>query len=192
GTALAAATPAPQSGTAPVAPATTATTTGTTTIAATAVGEPAAAATGSSSDQPVAAASKPVTDDLPELGDAFGLENVLFAFDKSRLGRVGFATMMRNYEALKAHPDAYIIVSAHTDSRGTNNYNQGLSERRAKTVVEFLVSRGIDRKRIYEIETHGETRLTNDCGDEASCAEALHKLNRRVELVVVNKVKASS
>lgn len=122
--------------------------------------------------------------DVKDVPD-FELENIPFAFDKSRLGRVGYARMVENLQKLKDHPDAVIKITAHTDSRGSNDYNVGLSERRARTVAEFFIKNGIAKNRILAVVNVGETQLLNDCGDDEDCPEQLHKLNRRAEIQVV-------
>ncbi|GJM35867.1 MAG: hypothetical protein DHS20C18_48680 [Saprospiraceae bacterium] len=77
-----------------------------------------------------------------------------------------------------------VQLSAHTDSRGSTNYNQKLSERRAEAAVSYLVSKGIDRRRL-RYQGFGETRLVNRCGDSANCTETEHQQNRRTELRVL-------
>jgi len=68
------------------------------------------------------------------------------------------------------------VVSGHTDSTGTEEYNQGLSERRAASVKNWLVSNGVSAKRL-QVAGYGETRAKYDNGTKEG-----RKLNRRVEL----------
>lgn len=76
-----------------------------------------------------------------------------------------------------------IKVTAHTDSRGTEKYNQWLSERRAERTVEYIISKGISEGRISH-EAFGETQLVNDCEDGVRCTEEQHSKNRRSEFVI--------
>jgi len=77
---------------------------------------------------------------------------------------------------LKRHPGTAVTVAAHTDDRGTNPYNQGLSERRAKSVVNFLVQSGINGERL-EASAYGEERPV-----ESNATANGRASNRRVEL----------
>lgn len=82
------------------------------------------------------------------------------------------------------NPDAIIEVSAHTDSRGSNEFNLALSDRRARAAVNYLISKGIPGNRIFA-RGYGESRLLNPCSDGIPCSEEEHRENRRVEAKVV-------
>ena len=86
---------------------------------------------------------------------------------------------------LQERPNIRIEINAHTDSRGSAASNQDLSERRAKSVADYLVSRGINRSRLVT-RGYGESRLTNRCADGVNCSEAEHAANRRTEFRVLN------
>ncbi len=74
-------------------------------------------------------------------------------------------------------------ISAFADSHGTHEYNQDLSDRRAKSVLTYFTSVGVDAKRIVAMG-FGETLLLNRCSDGVECNEEEHSLNRRAELKV--------
>ena len=78
-----------------------------------------------------------------------------------------------------------IEIMSHTDSRGNDDFNQSLSQQRANSVVNYLVSKGITRSRL-SARGFGETRLTNRCTNGADCSEAQHQRNRRTEFRVIN------
>ncbi|MEL6945116.1 MAG: OmpA family protein, partial [Bacteroidota bacterium] len=78
-----------------------------------------------------------------------------------------------------------VEITSHTDSRGSADGNLYLSERRAKSVVNYLVSKGINRNRL-KATGFGETRLKNRCADGVDCSEAQHQINRRTEFRVIN------
>lgn len=86
---------------------------------------------------------------------------------------------------LRERPNIRIEISAHTDSRGSAASNQDLSERRAQSVVNYLVSNGINRSRLVS-RGYGESRLKNRCADGVGCTEAEHAENRRTEFRVLN------
>jgi len=74
---------------------------------------------------------------------------------------------------------------SHTDSRGNDDFNQSLSQQRANSVVNYLVSKGITRSRLTA-RGFGETRLTNRCSNGADCSESQHQRNRRTEFRVLS------
>lgn len=88
------------------------------------------------------------------------------------------------YALLKAKPGIRIELNSHTDSRGSASANQSLSQRRAQSVVDYLVSKGISRKRLVA-NGYGETKLKNGCVDGVECTEEQHALNRRTEFRVL-------
>ena len=107
------------------------------------------------------------------------LNNVFFDFDKYDLRPESFVELDRVVKLLKENPAIEIEMSAHTDSRGADDYNFKLSDNRAKSVREYIVSKGIDANRITS-QGYGETKpvATNDT-DEG------RQLNRRVEFKIL-------
>lgn len=71
-----------------------------------------------------------------------------------------------------------IEVQSHTDAVASDEYNMDLSQKRANTVVEYMVAKGIDKKRLTA-KGFGETQLTNKCVNGVECSDAEHKQNRR-------------
>ena len=86
---------------------------------------------------------------------------------------------------LREHPNFRIQVNAHTSSIGSSASNQALSERRAATIADYLVSRGVNRGRIVT-KGYGESQLLNRCADGVDCSEAEHLENKRIEFRVLN------
>jgi outer membrane protein OmpA-like peptidoglycan-associated protein len=78
-----------------------------------------------------------------------------------------------------------IELASHTDSRGNDDYNKSLSQQRANSVVNYLVSKGISRSRLVA-KGYGETRLVNRCSNGVDCSESQHQQNRRTEFRVIN------
>ena len=81
---------------------------------------------------------------------------------------------------LKSDSTTIVEVGSHTDARGDDNLNQKLSERRAKSVVDYLISRGVASSRLIAVG-YGETKLLNDCKDGVECSERKHQQNRQTE-----------
>jgi len=78
-----------------------------------------------------------------------------------------------------------IELMSHTDARGNDSYNMSLSQQRANSVVNYLVSKGISRSRLTG-KGFGETRLVNRCSNGVQCSDADHQKNRRTEFRVIN------
>ena len=81
-------------------------------------------------------------------------------------------------------PEIRVEINSHTDARSSDDFNLELSKRRAKAVVDYLVSRGIKRSRM-EYHGYGETQLVNHCGNGVNCPDAMHAQNRRTEFRVL-------
>lgn len=79
-----------------------------------------------------------------------------------------------------------VFIESHTDMRGTKRDNQDLSDRRAKAVTDYLISKGINASQLYA-KGFGETRLLNKCSDDVACSESEHAVNRRTTFRVVNQ-----
>ncbi|HEY1373023.1 MAG TPA: OmpA family protein [Candidatus Binatia bacterium] len=106
------------------------------------------------------------------------LDNVLFDFDKTAIKPDGAKILDRLIAFLKENSDKRVSLEGHTDSIGTEQYNQGLSERRANSVKDYLTKRGVDAGKI-STRGFGETRPIAD----NKTAEGRAK-NRRVEIKV--------
>ena len=78
-----------------------------------------------------------------------------------------------------------IEILSHTDSRGNDGFNQSLSQQRANSVVNYLVSKGVSRSRLAA-KGYGESRLTNNCSNGVNCSESQHQRNRRTEFRIIN------
>jgi outer membrane protein OmpA-like peptidoglycan-associated protein len=83
-------------------------------------------------------------------------------------------------QTLNEYPEFMLQISAHTDSRGKSEYNQWLSEKRAASAANYILSTGIDGSRIIQ-KGYGETRLLNNCRDGVRCSPEFHAVNRRIE-----------
>jgi len=89
-------------------------------------------------------------------------------------------------ELMRREPLIRVEIQSHTDSRGSAASNQALSQRRAQSVVNYLVSKGIARTRLVA-KGYGETRLTNRCKDGVSCTDLEHSANRRTSFRVLSQ-----
>jgi outer membrane protein OmpA-like peptidoglycan-associated protein len=79
-------------------------------------------------------------------------------------------------------------LRSHTDCRGSYEYNDDLSSKRAKAVTDYMVKKGVPRSIIVS-KGYGERELLNNCTDGVFCEESLHEQNRRTEFIVTGKKK---
>lgn len=114
----------------------------------------------------------------------FGLN---FAFDKWNLNNKAIVELDRLVKDMIDNPTVDVEIKSHTDSRGSAAYNMILSEKRGKSVSDYLVRKGIDPSRIKSY-AFGETQLLNKCADGVPCTAAEHAVNRRsVATIVIRK-----
>ena len=85
---------------------------------------------------------------------------------------------------LKNFPELKLEVIAHTDSRGSDVFNEQLSQRRANAAISYLIQKGIMKNRLTAIGK-GENTLLNACKDDVTCTEEEHAINRRTEFFIV-------
>jgi outer membrane protein OmpA-like peptidoglycan-associated protein len=109
----------------------------------------------------------------------------LFDLNKSNIRSEAFKSLDKVVRTLKKYSSTTLNIGAHADSRGTKEYNKRLSTRRAETVVQYFVNKGIAKSRIYS-QAFGEELILNHCSDGVECTEDDHSLNRRVEIKVQN------
>jgi len=104
------------------------------------------------------------------------LNPIYFDYDKSNITAKAAFELDNLVQVMNKYPDMVIYATSHTDIRASNKYNDALSDRRAKTTVQYIISKGIDPVRISGAG-RGENELAVDCGD--NCTEEEHQLNRR-------------
>lgn len=119
-----------------------------------------------------------------DLAKVLNIPLIYFDFDKSNIRDDAAADLEKVYQVLLEFSDLRLNIRSHTDSRGSDAYNQALSERRAKSTRDYLVSKGIDKTRL-EIEGLGERELVNECKDGVPCSAEKHQENRRSEFIVL-------
>lgn len=110
---------------------------------------------------------------------------IYFDFNSSYLTKKGKEELKQVVFFMQNNPKVRIRVNAHTDSRGSNIYNNWLSNRRANRVKNWLIKEGeIEANRIEDIH-FGETNLNNHCSDDVACTANQHRENRRCNLEIV-------
>ncbi|MEM8508993.1 MAG: OmpA family protein [Bacteroidota bacterium] len=120
-------------------------------------------------------------DDLAKL---LQLSTIYFDLNKFDIRPDAEIEIQKVIVAMEKYPSLKIKVNAHTDSRGADAYNLWLSQKRAESTVEYMVSKGISRDRLLG-EGFGEKLLLNECENGVSCSREKHQLNRRSEFIIL-------
>lgn len=117
------------------------------------------------------------------------IENLYYAYGDYKIDAAGQNILDKVITVLNSNPNLNIELSSHTDSRSSDSYNLSLSQKRAKTAVDYLISKGINKNRLKAVG-YGETRLLNNCKNDAPCSEEEHAKNRRTEFKIVEVGKS--
>lgn len=111
------------------------------------------------------------------------LNPIYFEFNRSNITKQGAEELDRLVDVMNEHPEMVIFAKSHTDSRGSAKYNLRLSERRAQSTVQYIISKGISKDRISG-QGFGETEPKIDC---KKCTDDEYAQNRRSEFLIVKK-----
>lgn len=126
--------------------------------------------------------------DSLEMGKAIVIEDIYYDFDKWNIRADAQPPLDHIIDVMRESPKIQIELSSHTDSRGSSQYNQNLSQHRAESAVAYLRAHGIAANRVVA-KGYGEAKLINSCADGVECSEEDHQLNRRTEFKVIGKDK---
>lgn len=126
-----------------------------------------------------------------EIGAVIVLRNIFYDYDKSTLRPESVNELERLIKLLNDNPTMRIELSSHTDTRGSDSYNQRLSEDRAKSVVTYLIKHGIAKGRL-EFKGYGEKQLQITDAEISklktkTAKEEAHQQNRRTEFKIIGK-----
>jgi outer membrane protein OmpA-like peptidoglycan-associated protein/tetratricopeptide (TPR) repeat protein len=116
--------------------------------------------------------------------DKVVLNPIFFDLDKHNIKPQAAFELDKLVAIMQKYPKMKIKVEAHTDNRASDAYNLDLSERRAQSTVQYVISKGIDSSRISG-EGFGESQPAIACGD--NCTEEQHAKNRRSEFLIIER-----
>ncbi len=116
------------------------------------------------------------------IAKTFKVDNIYYNFDKYAIRDDAKPELDKLVTIMKENR-INVELGSHTDSRGSGTYNDKLSQKRAESAVEYIISAGIDASRI-SAKGYGERELTNHCSDGVKCTPAEHQANRRTEFKV--------
>jgi len=146
------------------------------------VGGAAGAVIGQQMDKQAAELEKELEDaEIERVGEGIQVtfnSGILFGFDSADLRPEARENLQTLAESLRDYPNTDVMVVGHTDAQGSDAYNQGLSERRAGSAANYLISQGVPRNRITMMgKGESEPVASND-------TEAGRQQNRRVEVAI--------
>lgn len=118
------------------------------------------------------------------IGKAIKIDNIYFDLAKWNIRSDAAIELDKIVKMMDDNPEIVIELSSHTDSRASAKYNEQLSDKRAKSSAEYIISKGISTQRITG-KGYGEYLLINRCADGVKCSEKDHQQNRRTEFKVV-------
>ncbi len=124
-----------------------------------------------------------------EVGRSIKIENIYYDYNKSDIRPDAAIELDKLVNVMKSNPHLEIELGSHTDSRGSDTYNQKLSQQRAKAAVDYVISQGIPSNTI-SARGYGESRLVNSCKNGVTCSDAKHEQNRRTEFTVIGVIKS--
>lgn len=116
------------------------------------------------------------------------LDNIYYDLDKWFIRPDAAMELDRLVSVMEKNPKIHIELSSHTDSRAGDQYNLVLSDKRAKAAVQYIISKGVDAKRM-KWKGYGESKLVNKCKNDVPCTEEEHQQNRRTEFKVIKIMK---
>ncbi len=129
------------------------------------------------------------------LDKAYRLRNIYYDFDKWDLRDQSKKQLDTVYNIMIENPLIIVEIGSHTDTRATEQYNLNLSQKRAESCVNYLISRGIPKERLIA-KGYGESHLLEDCSQYPDCPNdnskdcPCHQNNRRTEFKVVGQLDA--
>ncbi|MEP6648260.1 MAG: OmpA family protein, partial [Saprospiraceae bacterium] len=118
------------------------------------------------------------------MNEPIRLNNIYYDFDDDKILAESEKDLTFLLGLMKQYPDMVIELSSHTDSRGNDDYNERLSQRRAQSAKNWLVKHGIKENRI-EAVGYGEKQILNQCINGIDCTEEEHRVNRRTEFKII-------
>ena len=110
------------------------------------------------------------------------LKEINFEYNKSNITQEGAFELDKLVQVMKNNDKLTILVKSHSDNRGSDAYNLELSDRRAKSTVQYIISKGISASSISG-KGYGESEPKIDCKE--NCTEEEFAINRRSEFLIV-------
>ncbi len=113
------------------------------------------------------------------------IPNIYYDYDKATLRAESLPVLDKLVSFFDENKDLTIEIGSHTDSRGSDKYNESLSQRRAQSVVDYFIEKGVPSTQLGA-KGYGETRILNKCKNGVECTEEEHQENRRTTFRVIS------
>jgi outer membrane protein OmpA-like peptidoglycan-associated protein/tetratricopeptide (TPR) repeat protein len=120
-----------------------------------------------------------------EVNKTIEIPNIYYDLGKWAIRPDAAVELDKVVKFMEDNPTLQIELGSHTDARGNSNSNETLSQKRAESAVNYIVSKRIDKQRIVA-KGYGESKLKNGCKDGVKCSEEEHQQNRRTEIRVTS------
>lgn len=122
--------------------------------------------------------------EIVTINEPIRLSSIYYDFDDDKILPDAEKDLRLLLGLLNEYEDMVIELSSHTDSQGSDSYNQNLSERRANSAKAWLVARNVDPERV-EAVGYGEEQILNECENGVDCTDEEHRFNRRTEFKII-------
>jgi len=118
------------------------------------------------------------------VGQKFVLENIFYDYDKWDILPESEVELNKLIAIMKDNPSWKVELGSHTDARGSDSYNEILSQKRSDSAVGYIINNGIGKDRI-KAKGYGEYQLVNHCKNSVECTDEVHRQNRRTEFKIL-------
>lgn len=118
------------------------------------------------------------------VGQKFVMENIFYDYDKWDILPESEVELNKLIGIMKDNPSWKVELGSHTDARGSDSYNEILSQKRSDSAVAYIINNGIGKDRIVA-KGYGETQLVNHCKNGVECTDEVHRQNRRTEFKIL-------
>jgi len=118
-----------------------------------------------------------------KVGEVVRLDNIYYDYKKWDIRPDAGLELNKLVQILKDNPTMKIELGSHSDSRGSDQYNLDLSDKRAKSAAAYIISQGISGDRLYG-KGYGESLILNRCKNGVECSDEEHQFNRRTEFKI--------
>ncbi len=122
------------------------------------------------------------------VGQKFVLENIFYDYDKWDILPASEIELNKLIAVMNDNPSWKVELGSHTDARGSDSYNEILSQKRSDSAVAYIIRNGISKDRIIA-KGYGETQLINHCKNGVECTDEEHRQNRRTEFKILEMDK---
>jgi outer membrane protein OmpA-like peptidoglycan-associated protein len=113
------------------------------------------------------------------------IQNIYYDYDKASLRAESLPVLDKLVSFFDENQDLTIEFGSHTDSRGSDKYNEDLSQRRAQSVVDYFIVKGVPSTQL-KAKGYGESKIINECTNGVECSEEKHQENRRTTFRVIS------